>query len=79
MTSPDLITELMLDEHRSRIADSQKARLAEHAQGGLTLARRLARPLGRAFLDLGARLLMYARPEPAEQQPISPIRSVHLN
>ncbi len=79
MTSPDLISELMLEEHRSRITASQRARLAERAQGGLTLARWLARPLGRALLGLGAHLLVYARPEPAEQGPAYPIRSVRLN
>lgn len=79
MTSPDLISELLLNEHRNRIITSQQVRLAEQAQGGLTLARRLARPLGRALLDLGARLLIYARPEPTEPQAMVPIRSAHLN
>ncbi|GAB4108852.1 MAG: hypothetical protein OHK0022_61010 [Roseiflexaceae bacterium] len=79
MTSPELLTDLMLEQHRSRIAEAQQARLAQRAACGQTLARRLARPLGRALLNMGARLLVYARPEPVEPQPGYPIRSVRLN
>jgi len=60
MNRLDLEFEQVMQRRRNDLAEAEHARLVAACSPSIGLARRAARPLGRAFFNLGARLLSYA-------------------
>lgn len=66
MSSPELLTPMLIEEHNQRVAAAQRLHaLRPPRPAAHPLARRMARPLARALLRAGARLLRYSAPEAA--------------
>lgn len=66
MTSPELLTPMLIEEHNQRISAAQQIRALRAArQTAYPLTRWIARPLGRMLLRTGARLLRYSSREAA--------------
>lgn len=66
MTSPELLTPMLMEEHNQRISAAQQIRALRAGQRpGHPLTRWIARPLGRLLLRTGARLLRYSTRETA--------------
>ena len=77
----EMSTRIAQEQHRDRIAAAEQHRLVAACRPHLAVARRAARPLGRALVRLGATLLRYGRVEsPADIQPYrASARSIQLN
>ncbi len=78
----ELSTEIVREQHRDRIAAAeQRRRIAELCGPRLALSRRVASPLGRALVRLGASLLRYSHAERPEitRRYWASARSIKLN
>ena len=68
------------ERRRNQLAYAEHARLVAACGRSLSLARRMARPLGRGLFHLGARLLRYANADRSALPVYHPsARSVELN
>ena len=77
----EITTRMAAEQHRDRIAAAEQHRLVRACAPRLAVARRAARPIGRALVRLGATLLRYGRVEsPAATQAYrATTRSIRLN
>jgi len=60
MNRLDLEFEQVMERRREDLANAEHARLVAACSPSIGFARRAARPVGRAFFNLGTRLLSYA-------------------
>jgi len=77
--SIELSAQFARERRRDFLAAAERARMAAACSRPLPLARRAARPLGRALLGLGAWLLRYGKDESATHAYRPTTRSIELN
>ena len=63
MLTNDIGVMVAFDRRREQLAAAERERLVARYSNRLPLARRMARPLGRALFGLGAWLLRYGKDE----------------
>jgi hypothetical protein len=81
MIQLDISARVANEQRRDLLADAERRRQLAACEPVMPLARRAARPLGRALVRLGTTLLHYGRDEsPADIQPYrASAHSIQLN
>jgi hypothetical protein len=69
MVQFEISTRVVNEQHRDWLADVERQRMIAACEPEMPLARRVARPIGRVLMRMGAMLLRYGRDEsPADIQ-----------